>query len=145
VLSRPIVVAAAAYGGIGLRGPRAWSGGTGMAVITSEGRTRRNASRSRARWVAVAGLVGGATAGVAVLDHPDNFRHPQPLFVDGGQPFVSYAAMQSGPITLTMDRDLVLRYRIVTFDGFPDRAWLERLWQAYAHPPRATIELAPRQ
>jgi hypothetical protein len=140
VLARPIVVAAAAYGGLGLRAPRAWSGGTGMAVVTSEGRTRRNASRSRARWVAMVGLVGGGNAGVAILDHPHNVRHPQPLFVDGGQPFVSYAAMQSGPITLTMDRDLVVRYRIVTFDGFPDRAWLERLWQAYAHPPRAAFE-----
>jgi hypothetical protein len=139
VIARPIVVAAAAYGGLGLRGPRAWSGGTGMAVVTSEGRTRRNATRSRARWVAMVGLVGGGNAGLAVLDHPDNLRHPQPLFVDGGQPFVSYAAMQSGPITLTMDRDLVLRYRIVTFDGFPDRAWLERLWQAYAHPPRVAF------
>ena len=137
VLARPIVVAAAAYGGLGLRAPRAWSGTTGMAVVTSEGRTRRNASRSRARWVAMVGLVGGANAGVAILDHPDNLRHPQPLFVDGGQPFVSYAAMQSGPITLTIDHDLVQHYRIVTFDGFPDRAWLERLWQAYAHPPRA--------
>jgi hypothetical protein len=42
-----------------------------------------------------------------------------------------------------MDRDLVQRYRIVTFDGFPDRAWLERLWQAYAHPPRAAFEIPP--
>ena len=142
VLARPIVVAAAPYGGLGLRGPRAWDGGTGMAVVTSEGRTRRTASRSRARWVAMAGLVGGANAGVAILDHPDNVRHPQPLFVDAGQPFVSYAAMQAGSLTLTMDRDLVLRYRIVTFDGFPDRAWLERLWQAYAYPPRAAF--APR-
>ena len=144
VLARPIVVAASVYGGLGLRGPRAWSGGTGMAVVTSEGRTRRNASRSRARWVAMVGLVGGANAGIAIFDHPDNLRHPQPLFVDGGQPFVSYAAMQSGPITLTMDHDLVLRYRIVTFDGFPDRAWLERLWQAFAHPPRAVIEWIPQ-
>jgi hypothetical protein len=85
------------------------------------------------------GLVGVGNAGVAILDHPDNLRHPQPLFVDGGQPFVSYAAMQSGPITLTIDHDLVQHYRIVTFDGFPDRAWLERLWQAYAHPPRAVF------
>jgi len=143
VLARPIVVAAAIYGGLGVRGPRAWSGGIGMAVLTSEGRTRRTASRSRARWVALVGLVGGANAGVAILAHPDNLRHPEPLFVDGGQPFVSYAAMQSGPITLTMDRDLVQRYRIVTFDGFPDRAWLERLWQAYAHPPRAAFEIPP--
>jgi hypothetical protein len=140
VLAQPIVVAAAAYGGLGLRGPRGWNGGTGMAVLTSEGRTRRNASRSRARWVAMVGLVDGANAGVAILDHPDNLRHPQPLFVDPLRPFVSYAPMQVGPIALAALQELPLRYRVVTFDGFPDRAWLERLWQAYAHPPRAVIE-----
>ena len=47
--------------------------------------------------------------------------------------------MQIGPMTLAWAQDLLLRYRVVTFDGFPDRAWLERLWQAYAHPPRAAI------
>jgi hypothetical protein len=140
VLAQPIVVAAAAYGGLGLRGPRGWSGGTGMAVLTADGRTRRTASRSRARWVAMVGLVDGANAGVALLDHPDNLRHPQPLFVDPRQPFVSYAPMQIGPIALAALQELPLRYRVVTFDGFPDRAWLERLWQAYAHPPRAVIE-----
>ncbi len=139
VLAQPIVVAAAAYGGLGLRGPRGWSGGTGMAVLTADGRTRRTASRSRARWVAMVGLVDGANAGVAILDHPDNLRHPQPLFVDPRQPFVSYAPMQIGPIALAALQELPLRYRVVTFDGFPDRAWLERLWQAYAHPPRAAI------
>jgi len=142
VLAQPILVAAAAYGGLGLRGPRAWNGSTGMAVLTSDGRTRRTASRSRARWVAMVGLVGGANAGIAVLDHPDNVRHPQPLYVDATQPFVSLVPTQTGTLTLSPERNLVLRYRIVTFDGFPDRAWLERLWQAYAHPPRATLEFA---
>jgi hypothetical protein len=135
----PIVVAAAAYGGLGLRGPEAWSGSTGMAVVTSEGRGRATASRSRARWVAIVGRVGGVNAGVAVLDHPDNVRHPAPIFVDASQPFISLAPMQIGSLTLTPDRDLVQRYRLITFDGFPDRAWLERLWQAYAHPPRAAF------
>jgi hypothetical protein len=144
VLAQPIVVAAAAYGGLGLRGPRGWNGGTGMAVLTSEGRTRRTASRSRARWVAIVGLVDGTNAGVAILDHPDNLRHPQPIFVDPLHPFVSYAPMQTGPITLAALQELPLRYRIVTFDAFPDRAWLERLWQAYAHPPRAVIEVGAK-
>ena len=143
VLTQPIIVAAAAYGGLGLRGPRGWSGGTAMAVLTSEGRTRRTASRSRARWVAMVGLVDGANAGVAILDHPDNLRHPQPIFVDPLRPFLSYAPMQIGPIALAALQELPLRYRIVTFDGFPDRAWLERLWQAYAHPPRAALVPAP--
>jgi hypothetical protein len=143
VLGHPIVVAAAAYGGIGLRGPRAWNGSTGMAVLTADGRTRRTASRSRARWVAMVGLVDGANAGIAILEHPDNLRHPQPLFVDPARPFVSYAPMQLGPIALAPLQELPLRYRVVTFDGFPDRAWLERLWQAYAQPPRAALVLAP--
>jgi hypothetical protein len=143
VVSRhPLVVAAAAYGGLGLRGPAAWRGGTGMAVITSEGRPRTSASRTRPRWVAAVGLVGGANAGIAVLDHPDNFRHPQPLFVDAGQPFLSLAPMQIGAITLAPQQELVLRYRLVTFDGWPDRAWLERQWQAYAHPPRVAFVAA---
>jgi hypothetical protein len=143
VLAHPIVVATAAYGGLGVRGPRAWSGSSGMAVLTSEGRTRRNASRSRARWVAMVGLVGGANAGLAILDHPDNVRHPQPLFVDASRPFLSVAPMQLGALTLAPGQELPLRHRIVTFDGFPDRGWLERLWQAYAHPPRATILWTP--
>jgi hypothetical protein len=140
VLAQPIVVAAAAYGGLGVRGPRAWNGSTGMAVLTSEGRTRRTASRSRPRWVAMVGLVDGANAGLAILDHPDNVRHPQPLFVDVSRPFLSMAPMQIGALTLAPGRELPLRYRIVTFDGFPDRGWLERLWQAYALPPRVTFE-----
>jgi hypothetical protein len=86
------------------------------------------------------GLVDGANAGLAILDHPDNVRHPQPLFVDVSRPFLSLAPMQVGALTLAPGRELALRYRIITFDGFPDRAWLERLWQAYAHPPRASFE-----
>ena len=72
------------HGGLGLRGPRAWSGGTGRAVMTSEGRTRRNATRLRARGPR-ARLVGSGNAGLAILHHLNSLRHPQPLFVDGGR------------------------------------------------------------
>jgi hypothetical protein len=139
VTRSPLTIAAAALGNLGVRGPAGWSGTTGMAVITSEGRTRSSASRTRARWIAIAGLVGGTNAGLAILDHPDNLRHPQPVFVDPRHPFVSYAPMQLGAFTLAPLQELPLRYRLVTFDGFPDRAWIERLWQAYAHPPTAVF------
>jgi hypothetical protein len=140
VTRSPLTIATAAFGGLGVRGAAGWTGATGMAVITSEGRTRANASRTRARWIAIAGLVAGGNAGVAILDHPDNLRHPQPVFVDPLRPFISYAPMQLGAFTLAPLQELPLRYRLVTFDGFPDRAWLERLWQAYAQPPYATFE-----
>ena len=97
MLAQPIVVAAAAYGGLGLRGPRAWTAAPAWRSSPSEGRTRRTASRSRARWVAMVGLVGGANAGVAVLDHPDNVRHPQPLFVDAAPAVRELRADAAGP------------------------------------------------
>jgi hypothetical protein len=141
--ARPLVVAAGAYGGLGWRGPRAWQGATGMAVLTADGRARATASRTRPRWIAMVGLVGGRNAGVALLDHPDNPRHPQPVYVDPAQPFVSVAPMQLGPITVARGHDVVIRCRAVTFDGFPDRAWLDALWQAYARPPRTVIDWTP--
>ena len=140
--SKPLVVIGAAYGSLGLRGPRAWRGATGMAVVTSDGRARSTASRTRPRWIAVVGLVGAANAGIAILDHPSNARHPQPVYVDLAQPFVSVAPMQLGSMPVAPGRDVLIRCRVVTFDGFPDRAWLEGLWQAYARPPRAAFEAA---
>jgi hypothetical protein len=138
--AKPLVVTPGAYGSLGWRGPRTWRGATGMAVLTADGRGRSAASRTRPRWIAMIGLVSGRSAGVALHDHPDNPRHPQPVYVDPVQPFVSVAPMQVGSITVTRGRDVVIRCRVVTFDGFPDRAWLEGLWQAYARPPRAVFE-----
>ena len=134
-----LVVATGAVGGLGVQAPIAWGGATGMAVVAAEGRARSTASRTRARWVALVGRIGGANAGLAVLDHPANLRHPQPLYVDPVRPFAAYAPVQLGAISIVPGQDLVLRYRLVTFDGWPDRAWLERLWQAYAHPPTAAF------
>jgi hypothetical protein len=67
------------YGGLGLRGPRAWDGKANTTFLTSEGKSRSDGNETVARWAHMGGTVEGRQAGLAVLIHPGNFRAPQPL------------------------------------------------------------------
>lgn len=135
----PLVLPEYRYGGIGLRGHRSWLGANGVQFLTSEGKTRVDGHGTRARWCAMSGLVRGQRIGIAVFDHPSNERHPQSMRIHPTEPFFNFAPMQLGAMTLTPDRAYVSRYRFITFDGAPDAAWLDRLWNAYARPPVVTV------
>jgi hypothetical protein len=123
------------YGGIGVRGNRAWNGATAMQFLTSEKRTRADGHGTRARWCYMGGLVSGRPAGIAVLDHPENLRHPQPMRLHPNEPFFSYAPVQIAPFTIEPGRPYVARYRFIVIDGPPDAALFDRLWRDFASPP----------
>ena len=53
----------------------------GGRVINSNGITDKAAWGKRAEWVDYHGLVNGKTVGVAILNHPNSFRHPTPWHV----------------------------------------------------------------
>jgi hypothetical protein len=125
------------YGPLGVRGHRTWLGPGGTQFLTSEGRTRVDGHGTRARWCAMSGLVDGRRAGLAILDHPSNVRHPQPMRLHPREPFFSYAPVQLGPLELRPGDTYVSRYRFITFDGAPESGWLELLWQTFANGPRA--------
>jgi hypothetical protein len=127
------------YGGIGVRGNRAWNGATAMEFLTSEGRTRADGHGTRARWCYMGGLVNGRPAGIVVFDHPENVRHPQPMRLHPNEPFFSYAPVQIGALTIEPGRTHVARYRFATFDGLPDPALFERLWRDFGQPPTVTL------
>jgi hypothetical protein len=127
------------YGPLGIRGNRAWNAAGRLQLLTSEGKTRIDGQGSRVRWCHMGGLVGGRPVGIAVLDHPQNARHPQPLRLHPTEPFLSYAPLQLGPMEIGPSETLVSRYRFVVYDGSPDVALLERLWHDFAHPPSITV------
>ena len=77
----------------------------------------------------------GGFAGIAILDHPENFRSPQPMRVHPTEPFFCYAPSQLGDWEIGEESDYPSRYRFVTFEGEPDPGLLDRLWNDYAHPP----------
>jgi Methane oxygenase PmoA len=127
------------YGPLGLRGHRSWDGPKGLQFLTSEGRTRIDGHGTRARWCHMGGLVSGRPAGIAVLDHPQNIRHPQTMRLHPTEPFFSYAPVQLGAMTIRPGEALVSRYRFVVYDGAPDAVLLDRLWHDFAHPPSVSV------
>lgn len=136
----PLVLPKYHYGGIGVRGNRAWDGKPNAVFLTSEGKTRANGNESTGRWVHMGGKVDGADAGIALLCHPENFRAPQPLRIHPTEPFVCYAPQQGGDMKIEPGKPYVSRYRVVVADGQVDKALLERLYADYADPVGVTVK-----
>ncbi|MBI5768266.1 MAG: PmoA family protein [Verrucomicrobia bacterium] len=129
------------YGGLGLRCRDEWNGKTAMTLLTSEGETDRvKANAQRMRWCYLGGAIDGGSAGVAVFDHPANFRAPQPVRVHPDMPYLSVTPSQLGDWAIEPGKPYVARYRFVVADGAPDKALLEACWNGYAGPAQATVE-----
>jgi hypothetical protein len=139
--SEPLVLPEYHYGGVGFRGRGNWDGKEHATFLTSEGKDRSNGHATRARWCAIGGLVDGQSAGIAILCHPENFRAPQPMRIHPDEPFFCYAPSQLGDWKIAPGQLYVSRYRFVAFDGTPDKAQLERLWNDYANPVEVRVSL----
>lgn len=135
----PLILEEYRYGGMGVRGHRDWKDKTKVAFLTSEGKSRLDGNATRARWCHIGGPVDGQLVGLAVLDHPGNFRAPQPLRIHPDDPYFNYAPSQAGRFQIEPGKKFVFRYRYVVADGPPDPKLLDRLWNDYAHPPEVTI------
>jgi len=136
----PVEILQYRYGGLGVRGNWLWNGKDKALFLTSEGETDRvKGNESRARWCYLGGVVDGQQTGLGVLCHPDNYNAPQPLRLHPEEPFFGYAPCQLGSFSIVPGRPYTSRYRVVVFDGAPERVELDRLWNDYAHPPKADV------
>lgn len=128
------------YGGIGLRGSGEWEGPEEKCrFLTSEGRTRADGHATRARWCDVGGMLDGKPTGIAVLDNPGNFRHPQAMRIHPSEPFFNFAPCQLGDFEIRPGEPYVSRYRFWVHDGEASPDAIERVWRGYAEPPRVTV------
>lgn len=140
------------YGGLGFRGNRQWydPGAKGddppdparsgrVEFLTGEGKHRPDGNHTRPRWVDLSGEVDGRVGGIAILDHPGNFRYPQPVRLHPNKPYFSFAPAVLGDFEIVPGKPYISRYRLVVHDGRPDPALIERLRDDYADPPRARI------
>jgi hypothetical protein len=132
----PLILPEYYYGGLGVRGNWLWNGPGKASFLTSEGvRDRIAGNETRGRWCYMGGEVDGQLAGIAILGHPENFRAPQPMRLHPNEPFFCFAPSQLGSWKISPGDSYVSRYRFVVFDGPPDSAELDRLWNDYAIPP----------
>jgi hypothetical protein len=124
------------YGGMGFRGSAEWGGKEGVAFLTSGGKTRLDGNGLPARWVAMNGKIGGKEAGVGLLCHPSNFRAPQPVRLNPGEPYFSWVPSCDSDFKIEPGKPLVLRYRYVVADRTLGAEEMERRWEAYAEPSK---------
>jgi hypothetical protein len=128
------------YGGLGYRGSRQWDDKKNFFVLTSEGETDRvKSNQNPCRWIALSGKVDDQLCGLAILDHPANFRSPQTVRVNPNNPQTCHSVSETGDWAIEPGKPYISRYRFVTFDGAPDKAAVESLWQDYAHPVKVTV------
>ena len=143
----PLLLKEYRYGGLGFRGSGQWEGkgdGTGgvksgVAFLTSAGKTRIDGHATSARWCIMSGPVDGEPAGIAFLGHPDNFRAPQRMRLHPKEPFFNFAPSQAGDFSIVPGKPYVSRYRFVVRDGPFAAAEADRCWYDYADPPRVRL------
>jgi len=116
------------YAGLSLR---LGQGLSDRQVMTSDGpATVWTDDRYRARHVGLdySGLVNGAPAGIAIVDHPSNPRSPTPWYVISSPGFSWFtpALLCYEPLALRAGETLTLRYRVLVHDGRWDAERLRR-------------------
>ncbi len=121
-------------------------------IVNSEGgRTEEECWGRRAKWVDYWGSVvpGGPENGIAVMDHPDNLRHPPGWHVrDYGLfcPNIFYDKKpewpDQGPVYLSKAKGekLDLSYRVYIHRGDERIGEVEQKWQDWTNPPQVTVE-----
>lgn len=147
-LDSGILLAAYRYGGgIGYRATAKWNKDNST-VLTSEGKDRKTADGSNARWVIVEGQsdTPSGRSGILFMSYPANRMHPEPMRVwpenanERGDVYFEFCPIRHKEWKLEPGRDYTLRYRLVIFDGKMTPEEAENYWQAFANPPVISID-----
>jgi len=129
-------------GGIGYRATGEWTN-KNSSVLTSEGKTRKDADASHARWCIITGETGqGQTSGLVFMSHSANRSHPEPMRIwpedannGRGDLFFEFCPIRHHNWIIHPGKEYVLKYRVVVFDGTINAETAEKLWRNYVYPP----------
>ncbi|RFS25017.1 hypothetical protein DVR12_07475 [Chitinophaga silvatica] len=133
-------------GGFGLRTTAAFTAKTSQ-VLTSEGKTRKDADSTRARWVNIYGTTPDGKAGMLIMNYPDNFDSPEPVRVwpedmEGGELMFNFSPTKMKNWQLSPGSRYQLKYRVLVYGGEITVEEAEAAWQDYVYPVEVTVEFA---
>lgn len=140
----PVILKEYRYGGFGFRATHDWNNKNSK-VLTSEGKTRKEADASRARWCMIDGDVTGGHSGILFMDYPTNYNFPEPMRVwpenmnGRGDVFFSFSPTRNMDWPLYPDKRYVLKYRMLVYDGTISPEMAENTWKSFGNPPQVTI------
>jgi Methane oxygenase PmoA len=140
----PVLLLKYRYGGLGWRTTEQWNN-KNSEVLTSEGKTRKYADGTTARWCIVQGAVDSDYAGIVMMSYPTNYNHPEPLRVwpenqyERGDMFANFSPTKNKDWLLEPGKTYTLKYRLLVFNGHFTKEKAESAWQSFAHPPVVTV------
>jgi hypothetical protein len=132
------------YAGLGWRTTEKWDKNNSM-VLTSEGKTRKDADGSKARWCIVQGEIADDYAGVVMMSYPTNYNFPEPLRIwpedqyNRGDMFANFCPTKNMDWVLNPGKKYVLRYRFLVYNDRLNSIKAENAWQYFAYPPEIKI------
>ncbi|PAW62417.1 MAG: hypothetical protein B9S36_06210 [Verrucomicrobiia bacterium Tous-C2TDCM] len=111
-------------------------------LLNSEGIRDKETWGKRARWLDAYGSIGGKPVGVAIMDHPNNPRHPSHWHsrtyglvaanVFGRRHFESLPDPKAGQLIIPAGETVTFRWRFAFHEGDPVVAEVEDLYKAFA-------------
>lgn len=128
------------YGGIGIRATELWNKDNSM-TLTSEGKDRKAADGSTARWCLTQGRLGNDYGGLVMMSYPANYNHPEPLRVwpensnKRGDVFLNFSPTKNKDWLLEPGKSYLLKYRFLIFNDKIGKNESEEAWQSFAKPP----------
>jgi Methane oxygenase PmoA len=131
------------YAGLGWRATEKWKKDN-TEVLTSEGKTRKEADGSTARWCIIEGALDNDYGGAVMMSYPGNYNHPEPLRIwpedaNNGEMFGMFAPTKNKNWLLEPGKTYTLKYRFVVFNGHFNKEKAESAWQYFAMPPKVKI------
>jgi hypothetical protein len=122
------------YGGLVLRAPQSLRHQT---LLFPDGTQKDYVAGEPNQWCDLTGQMDGGPelyGGVAFLDHPENPRHPVPMYARTRplDNFMNAAILFHEPMTLKEGEVLHLRYRVLIHNGKGDADRLNQAWEEYA-------------
>ncbi len=111
----------------------------GGRIVNSLGDKDRKAWGKRANWVDFNGPIDGHIVGIAMLNHPDSFRHPTPWHVRTyglftANPFALKEVageQQASDFRLGPGESIALKHRIILHEGDEKTADIATAWERY--------------
>ncbi len=134
------------YGGLGWRTTEEWDN-KNSEVLTSEGKTRKDADGTTARWCIVQGKLSNDYGGLEMMSYPGNYNHPEPLrvwpenqFVRGDM-YANFDPTKNMNWLLKPGHTYTLHYRFLVFNGHFTKEKAESAWQNYSTPPAVQVKI----
>lgn len=141
----PVTLQEYRYGGFGFRATEEWNNANSR-VLTSEGKSRKEADASTARWCVIDGDLAKGHGGILFMSYPANYNFPEPMRVwpedanKRGDVFFSFSPTRNKDWPLQPQKNYVLKYRMLIYDGTITAQQAEEVWHSFAHPPEVKVE-----